>query len=288
MFSRFEWIKNSGIWANYAWDSALPQLGRINVIYGPNGSGKTSLSGALDGLRNSADGMGYERLSIALDDGGTERITNGLDDVMFDRVCVFSEHYVSRSHRFTPAEAEMEAVLTIGEKPIETELRLDELRNLVGEKTAKLEAESEKERISSLAIESVYKRVSQQVVDAVSNAGGRWHSRSNFSAGTVRNAFGASHSSWAAQLEAELQTKIGLINSSKSDLIPDNPHVVKNLDAFVRRLTAALAASPATVMLDTLSVHPVATAWVDEGRHLHDGIDVCLFCGGPLTAERRA
>lgn len=288
MFSRFESIKNCGIWANYAWDSALPQLGRINVIYGPNGSGKTSLSGALDGLRNSADGMGYTRLSIALDESGTERITNGLDDVVFDRVRVFSEHYVARSHRFTPAEAEMDAVLTIGEKPIETELRLEELRNLVGEESVKLEAESEKERSSSLAIDAAYRRVSQQVVDAVSNAGGRWHSRSNFSAGTVRNAFVTPHSPWTALPEEELRTKIGLVNSSKSDLIPDIPLIVESPDALVGRLTAALAASPATVILNTLSGHPMATTWVDEGRHLHDGIDVCLFCGGPLTAERRA
>ena len=187
MFSRVEWIKNSGNWAAYTWDPALPPLGRINVIYGPNGSGKTSLSGALDGLRNAEDGKGHERLSIALDDNGTERTTNGLDDVMFDRVRVFSEHYVARSHRFTPAQAEMEAVLTIGEKPIETELRLDELRNMVDEKTIKRDTESEKERTSTQAVEAAFKRVSQQVVDAVSNAGGRWHSRSNFSAGTVRN-----------------------------------------------------------------------------------------------------
>lgn len=288
MFSRFEWIKNSGNWANYAWDPALPNLGRINVIYGPNGSGKTSLSGALDGLRNAGDGRGYERLSIAFDDGGNERVTNGSDDATFNRVRVFSEHYVARSHRFTPAQAEMEAVLTIGDKPIETELQLEELRNLIVEKTEKREEESEKERTSRLAVEAAFKRVSQQVVDAVSNAGGRWHSRSNFSAGTVRNAFGASHVSWAALPEDELQTKIGLVNSNKSDLIPDNLHTIQKPDGLAMRLEAALATAPSTVMLDTLSEHPEATAWVDEGRHFHDGSNVCLFCGGLFTAERRA
>lgn len=287
MFSRFEWIRNSGIWENYAWDEALPQLGRINVIYGPNGSGKTSLSGALDGLRNSADEMGHERLSITLKENDIIRTTNGSDDVMFDRVRVFSEHYVARSHRFTPAEAEMEAVLTIGEKPIETELRLEELRDLVRGKTDEYEKESEKERTAKQNVETLYKNVSQQVVDAVSNAGGRWHSRSNFSAGTVRNMFGASHASWTELPEELMKTKISLVNSSKSDPLSDRLLTVESPVDLAQRLTAALAASPTTIMLDTLANHPMATTWVDEGRHLHNGIDVCLFCGGTYTVERR-
>lgn len=288
MLRRFEWIKDSGNFSDYRWDSSLSPLGRINVVYGPNGSGKTSLAGALDGLRNAVDGEGFKRVSIVLDDNGTSRITNGSDDSMFDRVRVFSEHYVERSHWFTPAEAEMEAVLTIGEKPVETELKLKELREIIDVKTAERDSAMSTKQTANQAIETAYGQVSQQVVDAASNAGGRWHSRSNFNAGMVRAAFVNSHSTWVTLSDAELREKIGIINSSKSDPLLEDQLIVQAPEGITKRLSTALASSPSTIILDTLATHPDATSWVDEGRHLHEGLDVCIFCGSPLTAERKA
>jgi len=288
MLRRLEWIKNCGIFEDYRWGSAMPELGRINVIYGPTGSGKTSLAGAFDGLRNADDAEGYKRVSITLDDNGTDRVTNGSNDAMFDRVHVFSEHYVARSHRFTPAEAEMEAVLTIGEKPVETELKIEELRKTVASKTEERSKEVAAQRVANQAVESAFGGVSQQVVDAASNAGGRWRSRSNFNAGMVRTAFGNSHSPWTALTETELQEKIGIISSGKSDPLPDDELIAQVPDRLAERVSTALAASPSTIILNTLAAHPEATAWVGEGRHLHQGLDVCIFCGAPLSDERRA
>lgn len=287
MLKRLEWIKSCGIFEDYRWDSSLPELARINVVYGPNGSGKTSLAGAFDSLRNAGDGEGYKRVSVAIDDGSL-RSTNGIDDVAFDRVRVFSEHYVARSHKFTPADAEMEAVLTIGEKPVQIELELEELRKKVADKTIERDTAAGKKRTSSQAADAAYGQVSQQVVDAASNAGGRWRSRSNFNAGMVRTAFGNSHADWVALSENALHEKIGLINSSKADPIPDDQLRVQAPDYIAERLSTALAASPSSIILDTLSSYPEATSWVDTGRHLHKELDACIFCGNALSGERKA
>lgn len=287
MLTRLEWIKDCGIFEDYRWDNALPELARINFIYGPNGSGKTSLAGALDGLRNAEHGDGYHRLSIAIGNSGTTRVTNGDDDAMFDRIRVFSEHYVARSHRFTPAEAEMEAVLTIGDRPVKTEFKLEELRRAVMTKTSERNAAVAAERIARKAVESAFGQVSQQVVDAGSSAGGRWRSRSNFNAGMVRTAFDNSHATWVALSEIELQEKIGLISSRKADPIPEEPLLVQAPNDLPERLSTALAASPLSIILDTLTAHPEATSWVDDGRHLHGELGECIFCGAPLTSERK-
>lgn len=287
MIRRFEWIKDSGIFSDYRWDSTLPPLGRINLIYGPNGSGKTSLAGVLYGLQRAVDSEGFKRISLTLDDKGTTRTTNGLDDLMFDRVCVFSEHYVARNHWFTPAEAEMEAVLTIGKKPVETELKLKELYKTIEDKTAQRDNARSTERVANQAIDKVYSRVSQQVVDAASKAGGRWHSRSNFNARMVRSAFNQSHTTWLALSEIELSKKIGIINSSKSDSLSEDELIVQAPKSITGRLSTALASSPSTIILDTLATHPNATPWVDKGRPLHSGLGTCIFCGSPLTAGRK-
>lgn len=288
MLKRLDWIKQCGFFENYHWDTALPELARINVIYGPNGSGKTSLAGAFDRIRNQADSEGYKHLSVTIDDGSSTRTTNGRDDDFFDRIQVFSEHYVGRSHNFTAGNADMPAVLTIGEKPVDSERKLELLRQELTIKIEERERQSKLEGDTKRAIDTAYGNVSQQVVDVASRAGGRWHSRSNFSAGVVRTAFAGSHLAWTLLTEQELQSNIGVVNSDKADAIPENQLVVAAPKGLNQRLATALSTTPTTIILDTLEAHPDATRWVDEGRHLHDGIDTCIFCGSPLSDGRRS
>lgn len=287
MLRRLDWIKGCGFFENYQWDFSLPDLARINVIYGPNGTGKTSLAGAFDGLRNPLEAEGYQRVSVTASDGSA-RTTNGSDDDLFDRIHVFGEHYVSRSHNFTAGNADMPAVLTIGEKPIDTERRLETLREQLSRGIEEREQQTIAETNASRAIGTAYATVSQQVVDAASRAGGRWHSRSNFSSGVVRTAFVGSHAAWKKLTEQELQTKVGIVNSDKADAIPENQLMLAAPDGLVQSLTTALATTPTTIILDSLEVHPAAANWVDEGRPLHEGVGACIFCGSPITAERRS
>lgn len=286
MLKKLDWIKNCGFFENYHWDAALPDLARINVIYGPNGTGKTSLAGAFDGLRNSPDAGGYQRLSISVDDG-VARTTSGNDDDLFDRIHVFSEHYVGRSHNFTAGNADMPAVLTIGEKPVDAGRKLETLQEQLSSRLKEREQQTTAGDKANRAIETAFSTVSQQVVDAVSRAGGRWHSRSNFSAGVVRTAFAGSHAAWKQLTGQELQTNVGIVNSDKADAIPESQLVVAAPDGLSQRLATALSTTPVTIILDSLEAHPAATGWVDEGRHLHDGVDTCIFCGSPLSDERR-
>lgn len=288
MLRRLESIKECGIFKSYRWDTGLRDFARINVIYGPNGSGKTCLSGALDGLRNASDGEGYRKLSVTYDDLGRSKTTNGSDNSFFDRIHVFSEHYVGRSHNFTPAKAEMSAVLTIGEQAVDAQEKLERLHMKRDDATGKRGQAQAAERTANQAVEGIYGRVSQQVVDAASKAGGRYHSRSNFSAGTVRTAFEQDHTAWVKLAANELQEKTGIINADKAESLPDDALTVSIENDIQVRISAALATTPTTIILDTLKEHPDAAAWVDQGRHHHEGVDTCIFCGSPLTAERRS
>lgn len=287
MIRKLDSIRACGIFENYHWDAALRDFARVNVIYGSNGTGKTSLCGALDGLRNAEDGEGYKKLSLTIEDGGTSTTTSGTDSPLFDRVYVFSECYVSRNHSFTAAEAEMDAVLTLGERAADAEKKLEELRATVATTTAQRDQAVKAELAANQAVENVYGRVSQQVVDAASKAGGRYHSRSNFNAGMVRTSFGQSHATWAELGDQEFQEKTGIINADKEEPLPEDVLVVKAPDDIQIRISTALGVTPRTIILDTLQAHPDATDWVDRGRHHHVGLDTCIFCGSPLSEERR-
>jgi hypothetical protein len=54
MLIKLNRIKNLGVFTDYSWDAQLPHFERFNVIYGDNGSGKTTFSRLLDCLKTGA------------------------------------------------------------------------------------------------------------------------------------------------------------------------------------------------------------------------------------------
>lgn len=89
MIRQLEWMNGDGVFEGFRWDNAVPEFACINVIYGHNGVGKTSLAKALDAARSQAGDC--ERLSLRIDEQGATRSTNGQADPVYERLLVFCE-----------------------------------------------------------------------------------------------------------------------------------------------------------------------------------------------------
>lgn len=287
MYKQFEWIRECGFFDDYRWDGGLPQFQKINVIYGSNGTGKTSLSGAFYGLRGGQNSDGASRVSVVIDTQPV-RVTGGASDPIFDRTFVFSEEFVARSHNFASGSADMPAVLTIGERTTDAEDELEVLRNERDDALELARAHRESAKSAQSSLDTTFGSVSQQVVDAASRAEGRWRSRGNYSSRVVRTAYEGSHAEWTQLADEELQIKIGIVNSDKAEPIDLKQFVVIPAQDIEDRAIAALSATPTNILLESLATHPQATNWVNDGRKLHENIDECIFCGSEFTVERRA
>jgi len=287
MLRRFEWIRSSGIFDDFQWDaSSVPDSARINVIYGGNGCGKTSLALALDiGEPNSAK---QALLSLAVEDNGTRRSTNGHVDDVFGRIHVFSESYVKRSHRFSGADPNLDAVLTLGKRSVEAEERLAELRG-------QLDGLTEVRATRSNAVDrlrkkrtSTHEAVSKQVVDDLTKVGGRYQSRSHYSKAIVEQRFRGSHDQWVSLRPEQLANDRQLITAGKQDRLAETDHGIEVRQDLADEAANLLGTTPATIILDTLEAHPEATSWVQTGRDYHEELDQCIYCGSPLTTDRKA
>lgn len=287
MFRRFETVLGCGIFEDYRWDSGTPDFERINLVYGGNGAGKTSIARALEGL--SSGGSGYANVSIAMNDQdktSNSRSSDQQPDPEFDRVFVFSDGYIAENHDFS-AEAEVEAVLTLGKRTVDDEKRLTELRGLEDGLKEKLENARRNERDAAKALEDAYTNFSRGVVTNLSRAGGSYKSNANYNTAVAKRKFDGSHAGWNELVEADKVADLATINSDERQKVPSTTHSFVVRQGLHQDVLDALGEAPVAVVLDTLQGHPEATSWVEEGRHLHDKSTQCLYCGGVLSAERK-
>lgn len=286
MLRRFEWVRDGGYFADFRWDPSLPDFKRINVIYGNNGSGKSSIARNLDGLQSTVDG--HQRVSVAVESDGKVRITDGQADPIFSRVLVFSEEYVTRSHRFRDGGADMDAVLTLGQRTAEDEERLELLRAEQKALTQERASLSDTQRDIERGLEHAYGRVSRAVVDDLSPVRGIYASRGTYSIAKVKTRLAELRPTLAALPPADLAAKKRLISGGNKESLSTggfNLAIRGDLLDLAKRL---LAITPVTIVLDTLQAHPQASGWVQEGATLHKDSSTCVFCGGDLSEDRKA
>ncbi len=284
MLRRIEQIHGHGIWDGYRWETSLPEFERLNLFYGPNGSGKSSLSRALDAARSEPDG--FQTISIAVEDEDRQRrVTNQQDDAVFDRLYVFGDKYVERSHRFHGGAPSLDAVLTLGERAADAEDKISELKRELTEKTREAEEAETAAKKADASATKAYERVSKAVVGDLSRVEA-YRSRGAYNARVVKGRYAGSQSEWTALADAALASKKALVVSDNREVIAEVSLSVKAAHDLRDRAESLLGKTPVTIVLDTLKSNPSASAWVQEGQGLHAHAEDCVFCGQRLPDGR--
>jgi|GEM_PF-1101129 len=286
MLRRFDSIKNCGNFENFRWDANVPDFERINLIYGSNGAGKTSLANALNSLKKEAGGFSNMSICMSKSDKTQNRTSNESHDDEFERVFVFCDEYVSNNHNFDD-NTEVAAVLTLGERTVEEEKRIKELKSLIEENENRLPEAINAERSANRALESEYQTIAQSIVTALSRAGNEYRSNSNYHKGTVKNRFSASHAEWTLLSDDEKKAALAIVNSDERLAVSEKSYSLSPRPHLGQEIKEALSMSPVSVVLDTLKDHLQASSWVETGRHIHKELDQCIFCGGDLTEDRK-
>ncbi len=286
MLRRLESVKNCGIFEDFRWSASLPDFERVNLIYGTNGSGKTSLARALDSLDKESGG--FVNVSIRMSDPSkaNERASTQAHDDEFERVFVFSDAYATRNHDFG-GDTEVEAVLTLGERTVEDEKRIGELNELIKTAEGDLAKAIKNARDADKALDDEYTSISRNVVTALSRAGGEYRSAGSYSKGTVKSRFASSHAEWALLSDRDREAALATVTSDERQPVTTKSYSLTVRDELPEEAAAALTTSPVSVVLDTLQEHDEASSWVESGRHIHKGRDKCIFCGGELTDDRK-
>jgi wobble nucleotide-excising tRNase len=312
MIKSLKKISNLAVFKGFEWDSHVVSedghsrhFKKLNIIYGRNYSGKTTLSRIFRALETKAISDKYisPEFTIELEDGSF--ITNANFQQNSQTIRVFNEDFIKENLKFIvdPAE-ELNSFAVIGENNVEIEEKIKPLEQELGEEKkseetglyAKLSlaiSESiEKTKAYNAANNNLISQVSKKATDP--KIGIKYKS----------DVFGDQNYT-KPKLEADINTvlktnyvQIDEIEKSKLETLIKEKQL--NIIPSIQTPNFALDSLKATVSelverkvgqsdkIESLIKDAVLNKWVQEGVHLHKdkNLQSCSFCGNEISSTR--
>lgn len=275
------------IFRDFNWPATgLHDFSRYNVIYGWNGTGKTSLSTIFRHLQTKQP-LSEGQVQVRVD----QAIVNGADfgTAPLPALRVFNRDTVDRSV-FESAGQQLPPVFFLGEDSVEKQKQIEQLTiqlNTALEQAAKYRGDV---ATASSVFESFCSEEAKGIKNLLTVAGGgpyNNYNAANFKADIARL---ATFDPEPAKLsEADRKRHLDARNAAIMDTV-DEPSVgFPDLVALTNKTRAALERSVVSKVVDRLAANPSLATWVGSGLPLHTGenvTDTCEFCGSPLKPER--
>ncbi|MFO0709000.1 MAG: AAA family ATPase [Sandaracinus sp.] len=275
------------VFRDFTWPSTLPDLGRFNVVYGWNGTGKTTLSSLLALLEERAP-LTEGELELLLDD--TTKVTGAqLGTARLPPARVFHRDFVAATLSSTGGIA---PIYFLGEDSVEKQKSLEALRlELAAAKAAvdaaAVEAAKADERLDEFCVSQA------KVLKALLTTG---HSTAynNYDKRKLKQAAQALTPASAALARLGQDETLRLRSQKDAQPKPTIESISApslDLAALSREVETVASRSVVAQTLDELTADPSLASWVHRGLALHSGehaSDTCRFCQQPLAKERRA
>lgn len=311
MITKFKSIKNLAVFQNFVWDTSVcdgagnvKTFKDINVIYGRNYSGKTTLSRIVRALESGELSNKYENPEFEVSIKGTADVTQENLKTHGKKIRVFNEDFVKGNLRFivNPEESINPFAILGGNATIEaeisalkSELGVNDEGNETGVylelKNAKTIADTTKQ-----AYDSANNTLNQQLSrKATNNPEGIKYKSDRFGdqnynisklkddiAIVLETLFSALTDVEVREKETLLQERV--INQDVKALPKHSIDISAVIGKAEILITRPISSSD---KIEQLVKDSILNRWVKEGRQLHkEKLESCAFCGNEITSER--
>ncbi len=314
MITKFKTINNLAVFQNFDWNSTIRDKGDnvvlfkpINIIYGRNYSGKTTLSRIVRALETGVLSDKYEdpQFEVSITDVADSTPNNLTGHGK--KIRVFNEDFVKANLRFivNPDESIAPFAIIGGNAIIEAEIQ--ELKNELGKKEnideeidatgfyLELKSVSATAKTALQAFQTANKSLNDQLSFKATNnpKGIKYKSDKygdqNYNINKLKNDIvTVLEDSFQALTDDEVAQKLNLLQETAK---PDIPEVSKpNLELGALNLKAkelVTKSISSSNKIDKLLKDAILNRWVKEGRQLHkEKLEKCSFCGNDISQER--
>ncbi|WP_440880306.1 AAA family ATPase [Tenacibaculum sp. C7A-26P2] len=314
MITKFKTINNLAVFQDFDWNSTIRDKGNnivlfkpINIIYGRNYSGKTTLSRIVRALETGNLSEKYEnpQFEVSITDVADSTPNNLTGHGK--KIRVFNDDFVKANLRFivNPDESIAPFAIIGGNATIESEIK--ELKSKLG-KNENIEEEIEATgfylelknvsataRNAQLALEKASKSLNDQLsYKATNNPNGIKYKSDkygdqNYNINKLKKDIETVvKASFQPLTDDEVAQKLNLLRERTNRDVPEisKPNLeLSTLNLKAKELVTKSISS--SNKIDQLLKDAILNRWVKEGRQLHkEKLEQCSFCGNDISQER--
>lgn len=320
MFTKID-IKKFGLYKDFTWGT-MPEFGRVNIIYGRNYSGKTTLSRIFDCVAQGAlhkdyiDGM----FKLYTDETTPTTVTeSNISDGCPYQLRVYNTDYVKRHLNFLNNEesGEITPFALIGSDNVEAQKAIDEIdeklgsvdekKGLLYQNELKTQEYSAKKGIYDDDVAGVESQLRNKANGEIKRNKYFVKQGTNYNVNNIHYDIDEILNSEVLPVEKEgdpifhhftLDNSKELTSEAKEQLkktvdeaqkptitlLPESETHLKGYYDNVQELVTKKITLSKT--LNELMEDALLQAWVDEGRERNKDRETCAFCGNIITKER--
>ena len=278
-------LSGFGVFRDFKWSSDLPEFGQYNLIYGWNGTGKTTLSRLLRDLElRRRPTMGRAALHIS----GNEVAGNSFPQSTL-QIRVFNRDFV-HTNVFPVGGGDMPPILVLGADNVERQKKVESLKNARAAAQARLQSAVTAERPADDGLDRFCIRNARSIKDALRTSGhGPYnnYNKTNYrvQAGKMAD---AGDNTTHQLTDPERTTLLARHKGAPKPRVGEVSYALPDLDRIADRAVGLLSTTVVAAAIDALRDNLTLANWTRQGLTLHrDGSpERCLFCDQPLAAGR--
>lgn len=305
MFKKID-IKKFGLYKDFRWTGNLPELKRLNIIYGRNYCGKTTLSRIFDSAGQGQLPKKYQdgEFTLYTDDDSVPEVTEKTLSKCPYMVRVYNSDFVRRNLSWLNNEEEGEikpfALLGASNKAAQEEI--DKINKELGseEERTGLRYDLAKQNKAWNKWNHEHKQaqaaLDKQLKDKANleiKIDKYFVKNSNtYNVAALKNDISCvrnrkNHKKWKSLSKTEQEWLKLIIDEEVKSMMANLPTVEPHLDDWLAEVSELVHKKiQMTKVLTELVENDFLQAWVNKGREVNEGRKTCAFCGSPISDER--
>jgi wobble nucleotide-excising tRNase len=278
-------LRHPGVFRDFTWPQDLPPFSRYNLIYGWNGSGKTTISKMLRALETrTAPANGEVTLSI----NGADVRSHQFGQATLP-VRVFNRDFVSDSV-FSVAGGDVPPILVVGKESVEKQKAVERLKKDLANAQAALESGRSKKRDAERALDKYCIDRATVIRDTLRSPGSNPYNnydKSNFRSRAQRMAADGDKGNHRLS-ESDREKLLAQHRATPKPKVQEISHQPLTLATQAGAVSQLLKTTVVSAAIRSLKDDPDLSSWVHQGLGLHQGrhAETCLFCEQTLPKGR--
>ncbi len=285
--TRISRLRDCGIFRDFSWPEDLLDFGRYNLIYGWNGTGKTTLSRIMRCLEKQTAPAG--QVTVVLD--GQNNVRGDEFQNVALPVRVFNREFIAENV-FPVGGGDLPPIFVFGAERVEKQKEVERLKSDRATAQSKLDAERSRKQKAERDLDQFCVDRARVIKDTLRSSGhNRYNNydKSDFErdAGNMADSgYGAIH----RLSDAERDKLAAQHRAAPKPKVQECTYALPDFDAIVSRLSKVLTTTVVSAAIEALKGDPTLAEWTRQGLGLHRDrkAERCLFCQQPLPKDRLA